>query len=344
MDKRLTDHDALKLLSKPISVCVYHDDKAGHLAQLEGLCAALLALSETSFQIEWRSLNSSQTKRNRLAPPPDIVLGAGHATHLSVLRSARKHKAFSVLLMKPSLPCRWFDAVICPRHDGLKSKPNILNTLGPLNRCNVAPTLTHITAKIDAPGQTTPHETLIILGGPSKHYSWDDQVVFDQVNQLIQMAPKTNWRLFNSRRTPESFNLLLRSLPKTYGAHVQFFPHDRHSSDELYQALAKAEASWVTPDSASMIYESLSMQCATGLLSLSSPKASRITRGNQRLCEQGWVSDFNTWLKTGELRKPPERLNEAERAASWLLQRYAEFDKTRRQRLKKLFRQKPPKQ
>ena len=37
-------------------------------------------------------------------PTPDIVLGAGHRTHLSLLAARRVHRGKAVVLMRPSLP------------------------------------------------------------------------------------------------------------------------------------------------------------------------------------------------------------------------------------------------
>ncbi|NIO15096.1 MAG: hypothetical protein GTN86_07590, partial [Xanthomonadales bacterium] len=42
-------------------------------------------------------------------PDPDLVLGAGHATHLSMLAARRARGGRLVLMMSPTLPRRLFD-------------------------------------------------------------------------------------------------------------------------------------------------------------------------------------------------------------------------------------------
>jgi uncharacterized protein len=44
-----------------------------------------------------------------------------------------------VVLMKPSLPRRWFDLCILPQHDGIAADAHTLVTEGALNRVRPAP-------------------------------------------------------------------------------------------------------------------------------------------------------------------------------------------------------------
>ena len=72
-------------------------------------------------------------------PPPDLILGAGHATHLVLWWLARKHRTQSIVMMKPSLPMAWFSLCLVPAHD-FRVPPqgeNLIVTQGALNR--VAP-------------------------------------------------------------------------------------------------------------------------------------------------------------------------------------------------------------
>jgi len=85
---------------------------------------------------------------------------------------------------------------------------------------------------------------------------------------------------------------------------------------------------WVSPDSVSMIYESLSAGCATGSLHLK-PKIrlsrNRVLGGLQELVENQTITSYDDWERGRLLQLPHKRFNEAKRAANWLLERYRDW-------------------
>ena len=51
---------------------------------------------------------------------PDIAIGAGHKTHLYLLAIKRCFGAKIVVILKPSLPLKFFDLCVIPKHDDVK--------------------------------------------------------------------------------------------------------------------------------------------------------------------------------------------------------------------------------
>lgn len=293
------------------TIWAFHDNKPGHLSQVQGLCAALKRLHalDIHFIDVHDNLSTSQLAI------PQLVLGAGHRTHRKLLRAARQHRAFSVVLMKPSLPKRLFNAVICPQHDNLKASSRVFNTLGAIN-------------KIESQAPKTKHfnkQGLIVFGGPSKHYQWDQSALLQQLTYISQHSD-LDWQVFDSPRSPEAFSEALAALCKNQ--QLRFVRFQDCDNDTLAQAFVKAGQAWLSPDSVSMVYESLSAGCATGIFKLApSTKQSKVRRGIEYLQREAWLSELS-WPTTTEstsdltLSPPPTQLDEATRAATWLLQRF----------------------
>ena len=143
-------------------------------------------------EINQRSRNTSDTP----LPKPDLIIGAGHATHPTLLAARRAHGGRAVVLMKPSLPRRCFDLCILPRHDGVAADAHTLVTDGALNRVRPA------TAS-DA------NHGLILIGGASPHFEWDSDAIQVQIKSLLARTPDMQWTLATSRRTPANFLALL---------------------------------------------------------------------------------------------------------------------------------------
>lgn len=235
---------------------------------------------------------------------PDVVIGAGHATHLSILWLAKKHQARSVVLMKPSLPMAWFDLCIAPDHDFPKgnTKDNLILTRGALNR--VRPS-----------GHVTKSGKMILVGGPSSNHGWNGESLLESLREICADG---NWQVADSRRTPEGFlDQVRRVLPE-----VVVFPHQETVSGWLPEKLAISEQVWVTEDSVSMIYEALTSGAKVGLLPAPRlSESSRVLRGLEDLVKAGFLTTFTEWQATHHLTPPPERLREADRCAEELLQR-----------------------
>lgn len=241
---------------------------------------------------------------------PDIIIAAGHRTHLSLWMLAKRYRAFSVVLMKPSLPRRLFNAVICPQHDGLADGPRILSTLGVINKLS------------PQPDTQTKTQHLMLIGGPSKHYHWDQQRLLSQINQLCLQSPEHSWQAFTSPRTPEAFSEALTRL-----GHKNLQLHDFNTDNcaDITSSLLTSAETWVSPDSVSMIYEALSAGSLTRVfdLKVARPrKPSRVAQSIRHLIDHEWISSYSQWQQGLAHSTAPAPLQEADRAARWLLERY----------------------
>lgn len=290
----------------------FSDGKRGHDNQSLGLVEALCRLAPC--QVETFTIKRGWPQAlfwllgrfpaGRSLPKPDLIIGAGHATHWPMLAARRAHGGKIAVLMKPSLPLSWFDLVIVPAHDGLPESPVVINTQGPLNRIR--------------PGADRDENSgLMLIGGPSAEFGWSETALLKQIHLIALHQPEMNWQLATSRRTPAG---LLTDLAKLGLANVKVVPHDSVSPSWLPEQLARAGVVWVTPDSASMVYEALTSGAAVGCFEQPYARPGRVARGLEGLLRERRVTSFPDWERSGKLLPNAPLLNEAERCARQLLQ------------------------
>lgn len=235
-------------------------------------------------------------------PKPDLIIGAGHATHPTLLAARRAHGGRAVVLMKPSLPRRYFDLCILPRHDGIAADAHTLVTDGALNRIRPA------TAR-DA------NHGLILIGGASQHFEWDSNAVQAQIKRILARTPDMQWTLTTSRRTPTDFLALLPQHPK-----LNIVPHTATSPDWLPEQLVRCGTVWVTPDSASMVFEALTAGADVGVFDLPANPKSRVGRAIAQLADAQRITRFANWYANDKLQPNMHPLAEADRCAEWILE------------------------
>ncbi|MEE9343285.1 MAG: ELM1/GtrOC1 family putative glycosyltransferase, partial [Gammaproteobacteria bacterium] len=121
------------------------DDRPGHENQTQGLIQALQALSDmTVFEINvlhqlskpWHWLTKYFPAGDAI-PAPDLLLGAGHATHWPMLVARHTFGGRVVVLMQPSFPLCWFDLCVIPEHDHPDNSKSVFVTKGVLNKVQV---------------------------------------------------------------------------------------------------------------------------------------------------------------------------------------------------------------
>lgn len=268
-------------------ICIVSDGKPGHLNQSLGLVEALLRTNtsltyEVCPPLSWSHLLKlliTHLFKASASSNVKLFVAAGHRTHLTLLVYkwcfGRKSNAKTVVLMQPSLPLRWFDLCLIPEHDQPALMPNVIETWGALNRVQL--------------GVKAKNRGLILIGGPSKHFDWDERQVLNQLKLIVEQKKEQKeeieWMLTTSRRTPDSF-LISLSAEKLK---INIIPCEQTDKDWLPEQLAIAETCWVTEDSVSMVYESLTAGCRVGLIELKSRTDSRIARGLARLRASGRV-------------------------------------------------------
>lgn len=287
---------------RPLVVWRLLDGKPGHESQSLGLARALARLTSVSVHdLPVRDIAAGpfgwllrRFPAGRDLPDPDFIIGAGHATHWPLLCARRARGGRAVVLMKPSLPKRWFDRVVAPEHDGVRPGGNVIVTRGVLNAMR--------------PGQKQAGRALVMVGGESKHFIWRDEDVLAAVSAIMTAWPGAT--ITDSRRTPSD---LSTRLARDYGD--RFLAWGDCPPGWLAAELAQAEVAWVTEDSVSMIYEALTAGCAVGLLGLGRVQGSRrLVNGIDQLLRLGLLQRLAPGQVSGCLHQPPP-LQEADRVA-----------------------------
>jgi mitochondrial fission protein ELM1 len=290
------------------------DGKPGHEKQTLGLAHALLKKRPGKYidiATPARSVALMQWIQGRFPagnglPTPDILLAAGHATHFALLAARRAHGGKAVILMKPSLPLALFDLCIIPEHDNPPQRGNVIAIRGVLN--DVQTSTTHLSTL-----------GLILIGGISSHYGWNDATLGTAVTAIARASPQIAWQLTTSRRTPATF---LAALPHPLPDNLKLIPHEQTGSGWLEQTLAEAGQVWVTEDSVSMLYEALTAGAGVGLLRLEDRGKGRVRAGVEKLVAERWVTSLASWQPGAPLPPPAQPFNEAIRVSRLILQRF----------------------
>ncbi|WP_237763370.1 mitochondrial fission ELM1 family protein [Thiobacillus denitrificans] len=292
----------------PLVIWIVSDGKPGHVNQSLGLAEALARATPTEIHTRpalpaWRAWLSLLLKRlpDNTLPKPDLIIGAGHATHMTLLAARHAHGGRAVVLMKPSLPRRGFDLCILPQHDGVAADAHTLVSEGALNR--IRPSMTRDS-----------NHGLFLIGGTSPHFEWDSDAVQVQIKSILARTPETHWTLTTSRRTPADF---LALLPQH--SNLSVVPHTATSPGWLPEQLAQSSTVWVTPDSASMVFEALSAGAEVGVFDLPVNPRSRVGRAIAHLADAQRITRFANWCAHGTLHPNTHPLAEADRCADWIL-------------------------
>ena len=237
------------------------------------------------------------------AAAPDLIVGAGHRLHKPMLRTRWHLGGRCVVLMRPSLPTFLFDLALVPEHDRVWLPTNVERTLGMLSPAQVS--------------DADPQRGVVLLGGISKHFHWSNEEITTQVHAIVQQSPQLRWQVIDSRRTPDDLQQHLK-LPENAK-----YVHWRATQDSwLTHQLSRSSATWVTPDSASMVYEALSFAGRVGIIALRPKRASnKLAQGIRRLQALGYVGSSTG----GPL--PQQNLNtvalaEHRRCAELIMQRW----------------------
>ena len=253
------------------------DGRTGHENQVLALSEAIARrrncrFYDISVNAAPISLSQSAVSTNHgchLLPTPHLLIGAGHRTHIPMLLARRRFGGKAVVLMKPTLPCHFFDACLIPHHDSVWiTHAGVLRTQGVLHRVRPSDRL-------------CPRTGLMLIGGHSRHFDWDSQTVAVQAHRLITQTPVT-WTVAISRRTPPDFLQHLYSHPATATISAGTLP-----ASELLTLMNTAGRIAVTCDSMSMITESLSSGAAVSLIRMPLSKSCRISRELSRLVRTG---------------------------------------------------------
>jgi mitochondrial fission protein ELM1 len=281
------------------------DGKTGHEKQILSLVNALKG--ETAIKtidIKVRSflfLILFSINKLKKIQKPDFIIGAGHKTHMSLLCLKYFFGGKSILIMKPSLPCNWFDLCIIPEHDKFKGRGHILWTKG------VLANTTNLINKDEKKG-------LILIGGISKHYIWDSKSVVNQIEELLRNNLSIHFILSPSRRTPKDF---MMKINKHSFKNLKIHPTEQQNENWLKNQMNKTKYAWITEDSISMVYESITAGQNVGLINLKSKGKSRITDEINKLKKEKAIfsNDNKSYKNSNKLHTV---INEANRCAKFI--------------------------
>jgi mitochondrial fission protein ELM1 len=119
------------------------------------------------------------------------------------------------------------------------------------------------------------NKAIIAIGGASKHYKFDQEIFIKQLEYILSVHPKHEFKIFNSRRTPEALNLKLKdgciNMPN-----AKFIDLNSPESDAFQGSLNESALKFVTPDSSNLVFEALSTKGQTYLIQIENPKYRRI--------------------------------------------------------------------
>jgi len=286
------------------------DGKPGHDSQSKGLVKALnlikpcdchdIKLADKKPGLLDLILKKFPTTEE--FPDPDMIIGAGHETHLPLLCAKRARGGKTIIIMNPSIPVSWFDFCFIPEHDNPKMADNVLTTKGAIN-C-----ITPSTEQANDRG-------LILIGGPSRHFHWDNEYILQQLKEILTTHADIKWEISDSPRTPEITKNLLATLREP---NAEYKKYSSTGAAWVARRLDRAANAWVSMDSVSMIYESLTSGAAVGILEVPTRSPGKLTNNIAGLVEDSMVTPFSKWQNERKLNQPPVLLNEAKRCAERL--------------------------
>lgn len=277
-------------MSKSLIVWRFSDEKPGHVKQTDGLLQGLRQICDVrSYDIKvGDSASISVSQRISECEHPDLVIGAGHATHIPMICSRVRFECKAVVLMKPSVPSSWFDMVLVPQHDRAFSHCNLERT-----EIALCPVVTGVPKEHDL--------GVILIGGESRHYDCDEDSLGRAIAHIVSTQEDVRWEIFDSRRTPDGFLNRLDIPDSVIRNHHEVIP-----TDFLSNCLARSSIGWVTCDSVSMVHEAIANGLQVGVIDMplkNKRRKNKIQHAVDALIAQGLASRELSLPMKGAYRK-----------------------------------------
>lgn len=311
---------------KPLQITSFLDGRPGHEKQTKGILLALADFTEILVkEVRIQTPSLATVLKNWVAytgsffspqasagpqPVTDFLIGTGTHTHIPMIIHKKKYGTRVVTCMTPDrfLAGR-IDLCFIPRHDEPRTADNIFVTVGPPNTARNR--RVHSNRK-----------GLILVGGiDTKSHFWDSQLTLKQIADIIDRAGKMDWTISSSPRTPDDMiRLLVSFADKT--SNTVFLDSKETSPGWIENAYAENMTVWVTADSVSMVYESLTAGCQVGILPVRwKNRTNKFQKSVDFLRENGRVISYEEW-SAGKKMNSGAPLEEASRCAKEILRRW----------------------
>lgn len=297
----------------PLCIWIISDAKPGHVNQTRALAEGV----RRRITAEVHEIDATRASRisgrfpadaTSGLPSPRLILCAGRRAHRPARAAKRRYGATLVCCMRPPSKPDAYDLCLIPRHDDPPQRPNVQATTGAI--VNVRPSHAH-----DA------SNGVILIGGSSKHCGVDADALLDAVRSIAERSSDSSWNLTTSRRTPPELRDALTALRYD---NLDVTPAEDTPRGWVGERLASAGSAWVSEDSVSMLCEAVTSGCATGVLPMPRLRAnSRVMR-----CIDDFTGDlalattYTAWSGGAELAPPARALDEADRCAQLIVDRF----------------------
>ena len=174
------------------------DNNIGHEKQVDVLLKELS--KKLNLKIDSRIVKNSFLFQKKIDNVKsnyyDILIGAGHKTHSILLKNKKNQKKTTkvIAILSPTFYKSKFDIICTPSHDKHKfnSKDNVIFYEGSL-----------VTVSIK---ETREDVVMIAIGGKNKHYIFDQDHIYGQMEYFLSINSNKHCYIFNSRRTPREIS------------------------------------------------------------------------------------------------------------------------------------------
>ena len=187
----------------------------GMISQVEGLAKALdLDFIHEKIEINnfWKLFPPKVTPvqdfvfKNKIDSQFDVVISCGRKSVIPsiYLKKKFKNKIINIHIQEPKVFLDNFDFVVAPEHDGLKGN-NVLTSKGAvhyLTNDELDQNENYLKSKINIQKKIV----TLILGGPTRYYDYNNQVIDGIFSKIEQNFLKNNYQviIIPSMRTPQN--------------------------------------------------------------------------------------------------------------------------------------------